>query len=138
MPSPSLPIIHQLNNAKLASLRFCKSSNKRVDRAKEESDNNLHIIIKPEGQYWIELHKDPAKHPTKLRAVKEVVLADTGASVMCAGLNLLQKVGMKVENLCPTKTVVRVASGTQLTILRMIPATIQIVGHPDRRSTEVV
>ena len=57
---------------------------------------------------------------------------------MCVGLSLLRKLGMKVENLCPTKTVVRVASGVQLTILGMIPATIQIVGHPDRRSTEVV
>ena len=71
-------------------------------------------------------------------AIKEVGLADTGILVTCAGLSLLRKLEMKVENLCPTKTVVRVASGAQLTILGMIPATIQIVGHPDRKSTEVV
>ena len=101
-------------------------------------DNNLHIIIKPVAKYWPELHKDLTQHPRKLRAVKEVGLADTGASVMCAGLSLLRKLEMKVENLCPTKTVIRVASGAQLTVLGMIPATVQIVGHPDRKSTEVV
>ena len=91
-----------------------------MDRAKEESENNLHVIIKPELKYWPDLHKDYSKHPNKLRAVKEVGLADTGASVTCAGPSLLRKLEIKVENLCPTKTVIRVASGTQLTILGMI------------------
>ena len=83
------------------------------------------MIIKPELKYWSELHKGSSKHPGKLRAVKQVGLADTGASVTCAGPSLLRKLEMKAENLCPTKTVIRVASGTQLTILGMIPATVQ-------------
>ena len=45
---------------------------------------------------------------------------------------------MKNENLCPTETVIRVASGKQLTILGRIPATVQVVGYPDRKSMEVI
>ena len=137
-PNTSLPALFQPREAELASLRFCNASSRWVDRAKEEDGNNLHVIIKPELKYWPELHKDCSKHPSKLRAVKEVGLADTGASVTCAGPSLLRKLGLQSENLCPTKTVIRVASGTQLTVLGMIPATVQVVGHPDRRSMEVI
>ena len=33
---------------------------------------------------------------------------------------------------------IRVASGSQLSIMGMIPATIQVVGYPDKTSTEVI
>ena len=135
---PPLPTLYQPGEAELASLQLCKSSGKWVDRAKDENENFLHIIIKPELKYWPELHSDHSKHPDKLRAVKEVGLAYTGASVTCAGPRLLQKLGLKPENLCPTSTVIRVASSDPLTMLRMIPASVQIVGHPDRTSTEVI
>ena len=96
------------------------------------------MIIKPETKFWPELHKDVSKHPGRLKSVKQIGLADTGASVTCAGPGLLKKLHLKAENLCPTDTIIRVASGSQLSIMGMIPATIQVVGYPGKKSTEVI
>ena len=128
----------QPEEAELASLKFCKTSKMWVDKAKEESGSNLHVIIKPELKYWPELHKDKSKYPAKPKSAKHIGLADTGASVTCAGPSLLGKLNMKHENLCPTNTVIRVANGKQLTVLGMIPATVQVVGHPDKKSVEMI
>ena len=130
--------LNQTDEGELSGLQFCKKSNKWLERGKDEKDTNLHVIIKPEVKYWAEFHSDTSKHPGKLRAVKTIGMADTGASVTCAGPGLLQKLGIKEDNLCPSQTIVRVASGTRLTILGMLPATIQIVGYHDRRSTEII
>ena len=48
---PPLPTLYQPGEAELTSLQLCKSGGKWVDRAKDENENYLHIIIKPELKY---------------------------------------------------------------------------------------
>ena len=48
---PPLQTLYQSGEAELASLQLCKGSGKWVDIAKDEDENYLHIIIKPELKY---------------------------------------------------------------------------------------
>ena len=127
-----------LPEAAVNSLQFDKNNNKWVERAKNENGNNLHIIVKPELKYWPELDVNSTNHPTTVSSSKTTGVADTGASVTCAGVGLLKKLGLKSENLCPTNIVIRTANRTPMSILGMFPATIQVVGCPERKSTQVI
>ena len=127
-----------LPEACLASLQFNNDTNKWVERAKSENDNTLHLIIRPEVQHWPDLQKDNTVHPTQVNATKPLGVADTGASVTCTGPFILRRLGLKPENLCPTKTVIRTANRTPLSVLGMFPATVQIVGHPERKSKQLI
>ena len=89
-------------------------------------------------RHWPKLKKDSTQVPTKVSSTKFAGVADTGASVTCAGTNLLQKLNLRTENLCPADTVIRTANLTPLSLLGMLPATIQVVGHPERKSTQVI
>ena len=101
-------------------------------------DSQLHVIIKPELQYWPVIHADTTDHPTKVSPTKATGITDTGASVTCVGPSILNKLGLKVENLCPTKIVIRTANRTPLSVLGMFPASLQIVGYPGEKSRQAI
>jgi hypothetical protein len=49
---------------------------------------------------------------------------------------LVRQLGLEISNLCPTKTVIRAPNEVPLTMLGMIPVSVQVVGHQDKKSTQ--
>ena len=63
---------------------------------------------------------------------------DTGASVLCAGTNLMRQLGLEEINLIQTETVIRIASDEKLDVLVFITVTVQVVGHNEKTSTQAL
>ena len=61
-----------LPEACLASLQFNNDTNKWVERAKNENDNKLHPILRPELKHWPELQKDHTAPPTEVNFYKNI------------------------------------------------------------------
>jgi hypothetical protein len=71
----------------------------------------------------------------KMKKTQSAGIADTGASVLCAGTNLMRQLGLNISNLCPTLTVIRAANDEPLTMLGMVPVSVQVVGHLDKKNS---
>jgi hypothetical protein len=56
-PPPTVPTIDQPREVILASLQYSEGNNRWVNRAKNESSNKLHILIKLMLE---QLHDDPS------------------------------------------------------------------------------
>ena len=54
------------------------------------------------------------------------------------GTNLMRQLGLDESNLIPTKTVIRAANDPQLTVLGMVPITVQVVGYQEKKSTQAL
>jgi hypothetical protein len=125
---PTMPTIDQPEEVILARLQYSKG-NKKVNRAKDESSNKLHVVIKPMLEKWEQLHDDPSCTPTKSRMKKtqSAGIADTGASVLYSGINLMRQLGLEERNLIKTNTVIRAANEAKLEVLSSIPVSVQVV-----------
>ena len=136
----NVELTRQPEEISLYSLVFDKHNKKWKESPNDESSNQIHVIIKPQLDQWEQLHPDPKSIPDKARAkqTKSTGIADTGASVLCAGISLMRQLGLAEKSLCPTKTIIRVANSEPLTVLGMIPVTITVVGHPDKQSVQVI
>ena len=101
----------------LASLVFDKRSKKWKAKPCDESSNQLLVLIKPQLEHWSQLHTTPTDIPNKARTrqTKSTGLANTGASVVCAGASMMRQLGLEEKHLCPGTTVIRVASQEKLT-----------------------
>ena len=53
---------------------------------------------------------------------------------MCSGTNLTRQLGLQEKNLIKTDTVLREANEAKLEVLGLIPVTVQVVGHPNKKS----
>ena len=62
--------------------------------------NKLHVLIKPMLEQWDKLHNDPSCTPTKskMKKTQSAGIADTGASVLCSGTNLMRQLGLEEKN----------------------------------------
>ena len=58
--------------------------------------------------------------------VSENATADTGATVCCAGSEMLKRLGVPAKHLLPTALELRAANGVPLTVLGVIPVFINI------------
>ena len=65
-------------------------------------------------------------------------VADTGASVLCEGINLMRQLGLEERNLIKTETVIRVASDKKLEVMCFMPVTVQVVGHKEKTSMQAL
>ena len=121
----------------MASLVYSKGNNKWVDQAKDESANKLHVLIKPMLDQWAQLHDDPGCTPTKakMKKTQSAGVADTGASVLCSGTNLMRQLGLEESNLIKTTTIIRAANAAELDVLGYIPVSVQVVGYPNKKSS---
>ena len=139
-PQVKAQVIPQPEEVTLASLVFDKSSKKWKAKPCDESSNQLHVLIKPQLEHWAQLHPTPADIPDKTRTkqTKSAGLADTGASVVCSGTSTMRQMGLEEKHLCPTTTVIRVASKEKLTVLGFIPVAVQVVGHPDKQTVQAL
>jgi hypothetical protein len=81
-----MPTIDQPEEAILASLQYSQGNNRWVNRAKDESSNKLHVLIKPMLEQWEQLHDDPSctLTKTKMKKTQSAGIADTGASELCS------------------------------------------------------
>ena len=50
----------------------------------------------------------------------------------------MRQMGLTEKNLCPTTTINRVANNEVLTVLGMIPVTVTVVGHLDKKSVQAL
>ncbi len=57
---PTMPIIDLPEDVILASLQYSEGNKRWVNRAKDESSNKLHVLIKPMLEQWDKLHDDPS------------------------------------------------------------------------------
>ena len=139
MPS-TLPVVNQPEEVFLASLQYSPGNDKWVDRARDEDSNQLHVLLKPMLDQWPQLHPNPACAPAKakMKKTQSAGIADTGASVLCSGTNLMRQLGLDEHNLIPTSTVIRAANDAKLTVLGMVPVTVQVVGYQEKRSTQAL
>jgi hypothetical protein len=137
---PTMPTIDQPNEVILASLQYHEGNDRWVNRAKDENSNKLHVIIKPMLEQWEQLHDDPSCTPTKSRMKKtqSAGIADTGASVLCSGTNLMRQLGLEEKNLIKTGTVIRAANEAKLEVLGFIPVSVQVVGHQNKKSIQAL
>jgi hypothetical protein len=132
MPT-ALTAFDQPKEVVLASLQYSPGNDRWVERARDEDSNKLHVLIKPMLEQWAQLHPNPACTPAKakMKKTQSAGIADTGASVLCAGTNLMRQLGLDISNLCPTETVIRAANELPLTMLGMVPINVQVVGHQE-------
>ena len=137
---PTMPTIDQPKEVILARLQYSKGNDKWVNRAKDESSNKLHVLIMPMLEQWEQLHDDPSCTPTKSRMKKAQLagIADTGASVLYSGTNLMRQLGLEERNLIKTNTVIRAANEANLEVLSFIPVSVQVVGHQDKKSIQAL
>ena len=133
-----LQTITQPEEVTLASLQYSPGNDKWVDRAKDENSNKLHVLIKPMLEQWAQLQDDPGCTPAKAKMKKTQApgIADTGASVLCSGTNLMRQLGLEEKNLIKTETIIRVANGVPLDVLGFVPVSVQVVGLPNKRSIQ--
>ena len=124
----------------LASLVYSRGNNTWVNRANDEGANMLHVLIKPMLDQWAQLHDDQSCTPikSKMKKTQAAGVADTGASVLCSGMNLMRQLGLEKRNLIKTKTIIRAANEEKLDLLGYIPVTVQVVGHPNRNSIQAL
>jgi hypothetical protein len=62
------PTINQPNEVILASLKYSQGNDRWVNRAKGESSNKLHVLIKPMLEQWEQLfYNDPSCTPKRQR-----------------------------------------------------------------------
>ena len=134
-PALSLP-----EEVTLASLVYSKGNNKWVDRAKDDGANKLYVLIKPMLDQWAQLHEDPTCTPSKYKMKKTQAagVADTGASVLCSGLNLMSHLGLEEKNLIKTSIIITAANEEKMDVLGYIPVTVKVVGHPNKESTQAL
>ena len=50
----------------------------------------------------------------------------------------MRQLGMEEKHLCPTTTIIRVASKEKLTVLGMVPVLVQAVGHPSKQTIQAL
>ena len=67
---PTVPTIDLPEDVILASLHYSAGNDKWVNRAKDESSNKLHVLIKPMLEQWEKLNDDSSCTPTKSRMKK--------------------------------------------------------------------
>jgi hypothetical protein len=91
-------------------------------------------------EQWEQLHGDPSCTPTKSRMKKtqSAGIADTGASVLCSGTNLMRQLGLEEKNLIKTDTVIRAANEAKLEMLGFIPVSMQVVGYQNKKSIQAL
>ena len=107
---------------------------------KDEGANKLHVLIKPMLDQCAQLHDDQTCTPSKSRMKKTQAagVADTGASVLCSGLNLMRQLGLQEKNLIKTGTIIMAANEEKLDVLGYIPVTVEVVNHPNKESTQAL
>ena len=104
----------------------------------DEETNRLHVVIKPQLEQWSQLSSNPSHLPSRSKCTKAVGIADTGASVLCAGKSIMRRMGVEEKQLVPTTTIIRVANQIKLNVLGMVPVTVQVVGHPERQTIQAL
>ena len=131
---------HQAERVKSPSLVYSKGNNKWVDRAKDEWANNLHVLIKPMLDQCAQLHEDQTCTPSKskIKMTQAAGVADTGATVLCSGVNMMRQLGLQEKNLIKTSTIIMAANEEKLDVLGYIPVTVKVVGHPNKLSTQAL
>ena len=122
----------------LNSLWYDDKNDKWKTEISDEGANHLHVIIKPHLEQWSKLSTSASHIPDKAKYAKAVGVADTGASVLCAGKNIMRRMGVEEKQLCPTTTIIRVANQIKLNVLGMVPVTVQVVGHPERQTIQAL
>ena len=133
--SRHLDNINQPEEVIPASLQYSKGNDKWVNRAKDECCNKLHVLINPMLEQWVQLHDDPnCTQKAKMKKTQAGGIADIGASALCSGTNLTRQLGLQEKNLIKTDTVLREANEAKLEVLGLIPVTVQVVGHPNKKS----
>ena len=130
--------ITEEEESNLNSLWYDDKNEKWKTEISDEGANHLHVIIKPHLEQWSKLSTSPSHIPGKAKYVKAVGIADTGASVLCAGKSIMRRMGVEEKQLCPTTTIIRVANQIKLNVLGMLPVTVQVVGHPDRQTIQAL
>jgi hypothetical protein len=124
----------------LASLQYSEGNDRWVNRAKDESSNKLHGLIKPMLEQWEQLHGDPSCTPTKsiMKKTPSAGIADTGASVLCSGTNLMRQLGLEEKNLIKPDMVIRAANEAKLEVLSFNPISVQVVGYQNKKSIQAL
>jgi hypothetical protein len=138
--TPTMPTIDQPKEVVLASFQYSEGNDRWVNRVKDESSNKLHVLIKPMLEQWEHLHDDLSCTPTKSRMKKtqSAGIADTGASVLCSGTNLMRQLGLEEKNLIKTDTVIRAANEAKLEVLGFIPVSVQVVGYQNKKCIQAL
>jgi hypothetical protein len=135
-----LPVVNQQEEVVLASLQYSPGNDKWMDGARDYESNQLHVLLKPMLDQWAQLHPNPACTPakSKMKKTQSTGIADTGASMLCSGMNLMRQLGLDEHNLIPTKTLIRAANDAKLSVIGMVPVTVQVVGYQGKRSTQAL
>ena len=98
------------------------------------------MLIKTMLDLWAQLREEHACPPnkSKMRKTQAAGVADTGASVLCSGINLMRQLGLEERNLIKTSTIIRAANEEKLDVLGYIPVTMKMVGHPIKDSIQAL
>ena len=73
-----------------------------------------------------------------MKKTQSAGVADTGASVLCSGTNLMRQLGLEERYLIKTGTIIRAANEEQLDVLGFIPISVQVVGYPKKQSIQAL
>ena len=89
---------------------------------------------------WAQLHPLPngSGFQNRVKQTMATGIADTGASVLCAGRSMLRELAMSESQLCPTSTVIRAANEEKLSVLGMLPVSVEVVGHPGVKTVQAL
>ena len=85
--------ITEEEESNLNSLWYDDKNEKWKTEISDEGANHLHVIIKPHLEQWSKLSTSPSHIPDKAKYAKAVGVADTGASVLCAGKTIMRRMG---------------------------------------------
>ena len=90
----------------------------------DEEASRLDVILKPQLEQWSELSNNSSDLPSKAKLTKAVGVANTEASVLSAGMNIMRRIGVKEKQVCLTTTIIRGANQIKLMALGMVPVTV--------------
>ena len=119
-------------------LTYNKRTKKWVhSTSKDKQLQKAPIVMKICEDSWSQLGSNrPA--PVKVDPVVVEGIADTGCTVLCAGLDFCKKLNLKTSQLLKSNVSLRVADGRKLTVLGAVPLDISVKNYPKNRAKHLL
>ena len=119
------PDEHQLQVISTGDLVYDKWSKKWVQRSlRNKKIHTLPLLLEMCKQSLNSFKMAGVRQTEKLYDVLMEGIADTGCSIMCLGLHMCHKFGVKQSGLLKTNVSLKVADGRALTVLGALPVNI--------------
>ena len=130
--------VFQISMLTSADLVYNKKRKKWVQRASTDRElNQLPVVMQVCSESHAELSQAPSLNVHR-PPITSYGVADTGCSTLCAGPDILKKLGVKRQELLKSNISLKVADGRKLTVLGAIPVTLQTRGDSEDPSKHML